>query len=157
KPLNDYQNSKEGSKQDSDHNGSKQDSKDQKQDSGSDNGSGKNDGLQLKENDVEKIRSLAQPIYKQGYRNSLVFAISCVFRRQRITKDSIITLIEKLARNDRNSKEIPDVKKAKEQVESVFEENIAIIAGTEHLKHVIYSIIGSRDKANEIFSKIFNI
>jgi hypothetical protein len=39
----------------------------------------------------------------------------------------------------------------------VFNEDIAIIAGNEHLKHVIYPIIGSRDKANEIFIEIFKI
>ena len=70
---------------------------------------------------------------------------------------TLISVIAKLARNDGISQEVPDVKNALKQVEDVFKKDIAIIAGTEHLKHVIYSIKGSRDKANEIFSKVFNI
>jgi len=76
-----------------------------------------------------------------GYRNSIVFSTSCVFRRQGISKDSVIALIEKLARNDGISQEIPDIRNAQKQVEDVFKEDIAIIAGAEHLKHVIYPII----------------
>jgi P4 family phage/plasmid primase-like protien len=65
-------------------------------------------------------------------------------------------VIEKLARNDGISDE-SDIRRAISVVENVFKEDITIIAGNEHLKHVIYSIIGSRDKANEIFIKIFKI
>jgi hypothetical protein len=146
KPQNDYQNSKEESKQDSKSSELKQDS-----------GNGKSDGLQLKDEDVERIRILVQPIYIQGCRHSLVFGISCVLRRQGFSKDSVISVIEKLARNDGISQEIPDVRNANKQVEDVFKEDLAIIAGNEHLRNVIYSIINSRDKANEIFIKIFKI
>jgi hypothetical protein len=62
KPLSDFQNSstKEKSKQDSSSSESKHDL-----------GNGKSDGLKLEDDDVERIRSLIQPIYKQGYRNSI--------------------------------------------------------------------------------------
>jgi P4 family phage/plasmid primase-like protien len=66
-------------------------------------------------------------------------------------------VIEGLARNDGISREIPGIRNAQRQVEDIFKEDIAIIAGNEHLRNVIYSIINSRDKANEIFIKIFKI
>jgi P4 family phage/plasmid primase-like protien len=147
KNLNDYAKDDLG--------GQKQDFTDEsKHDSG--NGNGKSDGLQLKDEDVENIRTLIQPIYKQGYRNSIAFSLSCVFRRQGFSKDSVIAIVEKLARNDGISDE-SDIRRAISVVEDVFKEDITIIAGNEHLKHVIYSIIGSRDKANEIFIEIFKI
>jgi len=110
KPLNDYQNSKEESKQDS---------SEQKHDSGSGSGNGKSDGLQLKDDDVERIRALVQPMYIQGYRNSIAFSLSCVFRRQGFSKDSVIAIVEKLARNDGISDE-SDIRRAISVVEDVF-------------------------------------
>jgi hypothetical protein len=148
KPLGGYQSSgKEESKQDSGPSGPKDDSG---------NGNGKSDGLQLKDEDVERIRSLIQPIYKQGYRNPIAFSLSCVFRRQGFSKDSIIAVIEKLARNDEHSQET-DVRSAISVVENVFKEDITIIASNEYLRNVIYSVIGSRNKANKIFVDIFKI
>ncbi len=39
----------------------------------------------------------------------------------------------------------------------MFKEDIGIIAGNDHLKHIIYTIIDSRDKAEGIFRKVFKI
>lgn len=121
------------------------------------NGNGKSDGLELEDGPVEKIRALIQPIYKPGHRYPLVFSLSCVLRRQCIGLDSVIHVIENLAKSDGISQEIPDIRNAKKQVEDVFKDDISIIAGNEYLRNVIYSITGDRDKAIEIFSKVFSI
>jgi putative DNA primase/helicase len=139
----------------------KDDSGDKKQDSGSSeqkhgSGNGKSDGLQLEDHDVEKIRVLVQPIYKKGHRNFLVFSLSCVFRRQGISKDSVIAVVENLAKNDGISQEA-DIRKAISVVEDAFKDDITIIAGTEYLKQVFNSITDSHAEGNKIFIEIFKI
>ena len=109
KALNDYQSGEQNSSP----------SRKTKQDSGN----GKSDGLQLENDDVERIRQLVQPIYKQGSRNSIVFSLSGVFRRQGFSKDSVIAVIDKLARNDGISQE-SDIKNAIAVVEDTFKKDI---------------------------------
>lgn len=110
----------------------------------------------LEEKDIQKIAKLIQPYYKDGCRDIIVFTLSCVLRRQGMSKDSVIATIDKLASNDGISQE-SDIRKAISVVEDVFKQDEDIIAGNEYLRNALYPITGSRDIANEVFSKIFDI
>ena len=152
KPLNDYQNScngtKEESKQDSGH-------REQKQDSG--NGNGKSTGLELEESDIQRIMELLQPYYVKGHRNAIVLGLSGPLRKEGISKNSVMALVETLANNDGISDQA-DIRKAMSVVEETYKKDPSSISGKNHFKlNVLLPVTCDYQITNDILGKIFKI
>src|SRR5262249_8578992 len=74
------------------------------------------ENAELGDADIQVITECIRPYYKKGRRHPIVFGFSGLLHKSGISKDSIIALVETLAKNDKES----DVRNAIRTVEETF-------------------------------------
>ena len=108
---------------------------------------------ELNDKEIEVISSAISAYYKKPRRHPLVFALSGLFHKSNVSKDSTIALIEILAKDDSEQ----DKRKAVATIEETYQQDQKIVGGSKYLLETLERVTGDHNIAKEILDKIFRI
>ncbi len=108
---------------------------------------------ELNDKEIELIASTISAYYKRPRRHALVFALSGLFHKSNVSKDSAIALIEILSKADSEQ----DRRKAVVTIEETYQPDQKIVGGSKYLLETLERITGDHNIAKEILDKIFRI
>jgi len=107
----------------------------------------------LDDKEIQVISSVISPYYKKPRRHPLAFALSGLFHKSNVSKDSTIALMETLAKEDSEQ----DRRKAIATVEETYQQDPKVVAGSKYLLETLERVTGDHDIAKDILDKIFRI
>ncbi|PWU80347.1 MAG: hypothetical protein DLM72_12660 [Candidatus Nitrosopolaris wilkensis] len=108
---------------------------------------------ELNDDEIELISSTISAYYKKPCRHRLVFALSGLFHKSNVSKESTVALIETLTKEDSEQ----DRRKAVATVEETYQQDQKVVGGSKYLLETLERVTGDHNIAKEILDKIFRI